>query len=251
MHCDMHVHTEFSCDSDADMEGYCITARQKKLEAVCFTDHVDYNRSDDGYGYYEPDRYFDRLEQVKAGSELRLLSGMEFSEPHLYDRQLEALSVYPYDFIIGSVHWVGDMFPCQEVRDKIAAADFYSLYWEEVRKAVERGGFDCLGHIDFPKRYYRELVYEDKEIVKIFEIMHRNHIILEINTSSLRKGLSETMPDKTLLQLYKQTGGEYVTIGSDAHREEDLGEGIEEAARLINELNLKQVIFQKRKMVLV
>jgi histidinol-phosphatase (PHP family) len=251
MNCDMHVHTEFSGDSDADMRKYCEIGKQKRIDVICFTDHVDFNKYDEGYGYYKPEQYFDSLEEVRKGMDLDLLSGIEFSEPHLYNEQLSLLAKYPYDFILGSVHWVGDMFPCQEVRDKITAGEFFSLYWKEVLRTVEQGGFDCLGHIDFPKRYYRELYFEEAQIIKIFETMHKQKIVLEINTSSLRKGLTTTMPDQALLELYKFTGGEFVTIGSDSHREEDLGEGIDDAKKLIRNLDLKQVIFRKRKRELV
>lgn len=247
----MHVHTEFSCDSDADMNKYYGIARQKKMDAVCFTDHVDYNENDYGYGYYNPVGYFEKLNIIKNSKDVEVLSGIEFSEPHLYNEQLQKLTKYPYDFIIGSIHWIGDMFPCLEVREKYSANDFYSLYWYEVLKTVKNGGFDCLGHIDFPKRYYKELVYDETIILKIFSAIIEQNIVLEINTSSLRKGLSTTMPDVTLLKLYKRCGGKYVTIGSDSHVENDLGAGIDCALKLMQNMDLKQVVFRKRKMEVV
>ena len=42
-------------------------------------------------------------------------------------------------------------------------------------------------------------------------------MVIEINTSSLRKGHSETMPGKELVEIYKECGGMYVTVGPDAH----------------------------------
>lgn len=178
-----------------------------------------------------------------------ICSGIEFSEPHLYNNKLQELSKYPYDYIIGSVHWIGDMFPCHEVREKYLAKEFYLLYWNEVLEMVRNGGFDCVGHIDFPKRYYGEIYYEEKVIKEIFKEMIDKNIILEINTSSLRKGIDESMLGKELLQLYIKCGGEYVTVGSDAHDIKDLGADFEKADNLIKELGLKQVIFKQRKMV--
>lgn len=43
---DMHVHTEFSCDSDAKMEDYIEKAKASGIGTICFTDHVDLNTSD-------------------------------------------------------------------------------------------------------------------------------------------------------------------------------------------------------------
>lgn len=48
---DLHIHTEFSCDSEADMQEYLINGIQQNMNAVCFTDHVDLNENDYGYNY--------------------------------------------------------------------------------------------------------------------------------------------------------------------------------------------------------
>lgn len=240
MRCDMHVHTEFSGDSEAKMQDYLEVAKEKQITCICFTDHVDYNKLDYGYGYYNPECYFEALNKVKimAGDSIRILSGIEFSEPHLYQKELVELKRFPYNFIIGSVHWIGDLFPCREVREKIPAKEFYRLYWNEVLATVKAGGFDCLGHIDFPKRYYHELVYEETVMTEIFSIMVQKGIVPEINTSSLRKGISTTMPDEDLLKIYYKCGGRSVTIGSDAHVTEDLAADFEYAESIIKNLGL-------------
>lgn len=50
---DLHIHTEFSCDSETDMQKYLINGIQQKMNAVCFTDHVHLNKNDYGYNYYD------------------------------------------------------------------------------------------------------------------------------------------------------------------------------------------------------
>lgn len=178
-----------------------------------------------------------------------MLAGIEFGEPHLYREHLEKLTTYPYDFVIGSIHWIGDMFPCQKVREQYSAKDFYTLYWQEVLKTVRAGGFDALGHIDFPKRYYGEIYYEETMMKEIFQTLLEKDLVMEVNTSSLRKGHEQTMPGKELLELYKACGGEYVTIGSDAHVVEDVGAGYEVAKRLLKEVALQEVMYRQRKRI--
>ena len=73
--------------------------------------------------------------------------------------------------------------------------------------------------------------------------------IIEINTSSLRKGHGETMPGKDLLQIYVDCGGRYVIIGSDAHVEQDVGADYEAAKSLAEGLGLRQVVYRERKRV--
>lgn len=55
---DMHIHTEFSCDSDAKMECYIEKAKTSGIETICFIDHVDLNTNDYGYNYYSADRFW-------------------------------------------------------------------------------------------------------------------------------------------------------------------------------------------------
>ena len=249
MYTDLHVHTEFSCDSEAKMERYAKEAIKKGLTTLCFTDHVDLNPNDYGYNYYAPDRYFEEYRKVKEKYEgkVQILSGIEFGEPHLYADKLKELSAYPYDYIIGSIHWIGDMFPCQKVREQYSAKEFYTLDWEEVLKTVKQGGFDALGHIDFPKRYYGEIYYQEAKLREIFKYLLDKEMVIEINTSSLRKGHSETMPGDELLALYKECGGCYVTIGSDAHEVQDVGADGETARELLCKYKLQEVVYEQRK----
>ncbi|MDO5157011.1 MAG: histidinol-phosphatase, partial [Eubacteriales bacterium] len=114
---------------------------------------------------------------------------------------------------------------------------------------VKQGGFDALGHIDFPKRYYGEIYYEEKMMNEIFKYLLDKDMIIEINTSSLRKGHDETMPGIDMLQIYKENGGKYITVGSDAHEEKDLAADNKIAKKHISDLGLQEVIYIGRKRV--
>lgn len=233
---DLHVHTLFSCDSKASMAEYCEIAIKQNIKYICFTDHVDYNKNDIGYGYYNPQAYFEEFNrtQDKYSGKITLLSGVEFSEPHVYKKEFEILSKLPYDFILGSIHyWIGDLFVSDLVIKGITLDEAFDKYWSEVNKAVSYGGFDSLAHIDFPKRYYKNITWNGDIIYDIFKIMVNNNISLEINTSSLRKGLSETMPNKEFINIYEKSGGVNITIGSDAHKTDELAKGYNEAIDLL------------------
>lgn len=143
------------------------------------------------------------------------------------------------------------MFPCQKVRERYIAKEFYALYWKEVLKTVQAGGFDALGHIDFPKRYYGEIYYTESIMNEIFRNLVEKDSVIEINTFSLRKGHEQTIPGKELLEIYKANGGKYVTIGSDAHVVEDIGADYAIAKSLVEEMGLKEVIYRQRKRQIV
>lgn len=76
---DLHIHTEFSCDSEADMEQYVKQAIERGMQALCFTDHVDLNPDDYGYNYYVPEKYFEKFNRVKKIIGIRLLCIPELS----------------------------------------------------------------------------------------------------------------------------------------------------------------------------
>lgn len=254
MRADLHIHTKYSCDSEAEIEQYIKQAIDLNMWMICFTDHVDFNKNDYGYNYYTPEKFFENYNYVKEkyNNQIKICAGIEFSEPHLYAEKLSQLSRnYPYDYIIGSVHWIENMFPCQKVREKYSAKEFYTLYWEEVLNTVKQGGFDSLGHIDFPKRYYGEIYYSEGKMNEIFKYLLDKNIVIEINTSSLRKGYSDTMPGDELLEIYKANGGQYVTIGSDAHETKDLGADIHIAKKLVEDLSLQEVVYEKRQRIII
>jgi len=248
--CDMHVHTKHSADSQAELESYCIQALRTGVGTLCFTDHVDSNPNDDGKGFYDPDAFFSAFLplQEKYRAKLTLLCGVEFAEPHLYRDKLAAFSKLPYDFILGSLHfWYRDMFPSQLVKAGVPAEVCYAHYWDAVLAAVKAGGFDALAHMDFPKRYYGRLIIDRDKLHEICDVMARNRICPEINTSTLRKNLAEPMPGVDILSIYKSCGGKYVTVGSDAHRPDDLAAGNAQARELIDYFGFEEIIFIQRK----
>jgi len=213
---------------------------------------VDHNPKDRRYGAYDAQAFFDEFHRVKQvyGTKLKLLAGIEFSEPHLYQAQLKSYNELPYDFILGSVHfWGDDMYPSIMIRTGISVEKCFEDYWPDVLKTVKSGGFDCLGHLDFPKRFYRQLSYSKEFLSEICTEMVRNGIILEVNTSSLRGGLGEAMPNADMLEIYKNCGGRYFTMGSDSHAAHDLYTFIEEAKRIPLELGLEEVYFEGRKII--
>lgn len=250
---DLHVHTHHSCDSSASIDDYCRKAIENDVKYICFTEHVDFNKADSGYGYYDANKFFDEFNAArhKYSHKLTLLCGIEFSEPHVYKKEFEMYRKLPYDFILGSIHyWIGDMFPSELVKNNIPADIVFEKYWEEVYKAVSYGGFDTLAHMDFPKRYYKKCIWNRAQISDIFKEMIKKDIALEINTSSLRKGLTESMPSKEFLNIYEGMGGEKVTIGADTHSPEELASGYEYADSLISG-KLRNTVYINRKPVYI
>lgn len=249
--CDSHIHTTFSPDGHQTMEEACARAAALGLNAVCFTEHQDF---DEAYrDFYKPEAYFAELARLRERYEgrLRILAGLEFEECHKHPAELEQAQKRPYDFILGSVHcWIGDLFASQVKGLGLPLERVYELYWAEVLKMVRHGGFDSVAHLDFPKRYLDDaLWYDPAALDEIFSEMRKRGLALEINTSSLRKGCAEAMPGEALLRRYRANGGQYVTLGSDAHYAADIYADVPQARDMAEGLGLKAVWFAARGMI--
>lgn len=85
----MHVHTNYSVDGNSTIEEYCQVALQKNISKICFTEHVDFNFYEYNRWKFNPKEYFKELEKIRSKyPDLELLSGIEFSEPHLFKKNL-------------------------------------------------------------------------------------------------------------------------------------------------------------------
>lgn len=252
MRTDLHIHTSLSSDSKADMMACCQAAVEAGLTHICFTEHMEHNPKDSGTGYYKREVYFDRLEAARArfGGQLNILSGLEYAEPHLYPEDFaQALAQGGYDMVLGSVHWIDNMAPYLPEEMTYSVETMFERYWAEMERTVELGGFQVLSHMDFPKRYCKKCVYEEKTILRILQKAVSRGIVMEINSSTFRQGLGESMPGEAFVALYQKAGGKLVSIGSDSHFEQHTGADVDKAAALAEKYGLLPCVFEQGKAV--
>lgn len=224
---DSHTHSlDFSGDAVSYMNEMCEKAIEKGLERICFTEHVDFDPHYDDSIPFDGEKYKRTIEEMREryGDRIEILKGIEVGEPHVYPREYEAvLRADDYDMVIASVHyvilpmglhWTGhngaDLFT-------YAVPRIYRRYYEDLLAVAKLGGFDVLGHFDYPKRYLKVDAEEDELMEAVLKATLQSGGILEINTSPLRKGCEETAPGKKILELYAKAGGRRLTLGSDAH----------------------------------
>lgn len=93
--------------------------------------------------------------------------------------------------------------------------------------------FDTLAHMTYPLRYIVgehgipvDMSKFSDKVDEILSLLVKNEKALEINTSGLRQKLGKTMPEEDVVRRFKQLGGEFVTVGSDAHYAKDIGAGV-------------------------
>ncbi len=259
---DYHVHSEFSVDCAVPMAASCRAAIAAGVTEIAFTDHVDHEPADLGFGYYRAEDCFRSIEAARAefGDRLTILAGAEVDfNQRIADQVERFLARHRYDFVIGSVHYGANgtiIFP--EYFAERTLDEVFVPYFEQVRLAVETGWFDTIGHLDLPKRYaprahraYDPLAYRDI-LAPIFAAMIRRGVAFEINTSGLRQAPKTSMPGPAIVRWYVEAGGELITTGTDSHAPQTVGAGIPKTLDMLELCGIQAIAaFSERRRRLV
>jgi histidinol-phosphatase (PHP family) len=262
---DYHTHTNFSADSDEPMENQVKAAIAAGLNQIAFTEHEDYNPDDMTAFFYKHEDYLKELNRCRGlyGDKIVLRTAIEISEPHRYPDQAKAvLGQYPWDFVLGSLHWLTPWINTFEPAFFTYRSNWresFRDYFAEMAELAQHGDFDVLAHIDYPSRYglnffgdeYDIAEYES-EIRQVLKILIERGKGTEINTSLLRRGRKDPNPPQAVINWYKEMGGEILTIGSDSHAAKDTGAHMHVALCMARTAGFTHIAtFEARKVKLV
>lgn len=255
---DMHVHTDNSFDGNHSIMYMCEKACEKNIKAVAFTDHVEADC------YYE--EHYDKVavqsyvDTVKArcafNGKLIVCSGIELGEACFEPEIAEKIiTERKYDFVAASIHNLRDEqdffffdyadYDCEAILDE---------YFDEELNLVEWGKFDSLAHLTYPLRYMQgehgiqiDMSRFKKKIDEILKLLAEKDKALEINTSGLFQKLRSTMPAEEVIKRYHELGGRLITIGSDSHYAQKVGNGIQRGMELAKRCGFSSVALFKNR----
>ena len=246
---DSHTHTKFSADSK--MLATDAIARAESLNlGLVFTEHFDEEL--EGNFKFNPAEYMNEYKNFR-GNKVRL--GVEVGMTKTA-REINKNFVASADFdqVIGSIHMLdGEDIYHKEFFDGKDKFSVYTNYFNVLAQEAAVQDFDVLGHIDY---ICRAATYSDtsidydtfkNEIDNVLKIVVEREKVLELNTRRLRHA-EIFMELKPVYESYKNFGGRYVTIGSDAHRAEVIGDHFDEALTFVEEIGLSVVTFRERKL---
>jgi histidinol-phosphatase (PHP family) len=167
---------------------------------------------------------------IKLAMEVDFIPGYE-------DWVRELAARYPWDYLIGSVHYVSPSWaidnPQQlsewKSRDPL---EVWTAYFERLTMAAESKLFDIIGHADLCKKF---CFYPKQDctplVTRFLEAAKRNNVAIELNTAGLRKDCKEIYPSESIVRLASQIGVP-LTFGSDAHAPNEVGMNWAEAMDL-------------------
>ncbi len=258
---DYHLHTNASSDSEAEAETMIERSIELGLNEIALTDHVDF---DDRYTYTDYSAYIPKFIELqeKYSDKIRISLGVEIGLDNKVKETVNEFALsFPFDFIIGSSHSVAkyDLYFDREKYFSLFKnkREAYGYYFSELIENIKTCRTFCVyGHMDFVNRYG---TYEDNSLSYFdysdlvdtaLKLLIQKGKGIEINTSGFRYGVGQTHPSLDFVKRYRELGGEIITVGSDAHRPEDIGKNFTEAYDMLKTAGFKYVsVFRYQKPV--
>ncbi|MDR2585420.1 MAG: histidinol-phosphatase HisJ family protein [Prevotellaceae bacterium] len=262
---DTHTHSDFSRDSITTVAQSVRAAISSRLTGISFTDHLDIGVPQGSVGdYFEIGDQQAAIQEcvLKYGTCLGIYAGVEVGlQKHCLNEIQKIISAHRFDIVIGSIHWVNHLDPyCGEYYVNKSIKEAYREYMEFYIDCIGNyNDFDVLGHYDYISRYspYKEktLLYRDfkDHFDTFFKIAIEKGKALELNTRSFlpRNGQPPPQFDPDVFKRYRELGGEMVTLGSNAHDTQRLGDNFELFAAKLKKCGLRYLThFKERKPVL-
>ena len=231
------------------LQPWAESARKQGLKQVAFTDHDRYHQGVN----------FDEIDKLRAANpDLKILAGIELDndpETGKAGRAWVEKNWDKLDFVLGSAHYLPpetEMFDQVTRKDEFAKRDLPAdcvTYIAELEGMIDRGGIDCLAHLDLIKihgvwqpegglvPYFRTLL----------ERIHRENLAIEISTAGWRKPVGEQYPHVDIIRAAQQLGIPF-TLASDAHSHAQLAEFYAPLAELLARLGIREVAaYEKHK----
>lgn len=263
---DSHVHSHWSPDSKQTFSEIYDAALKKGLQGLTITDHADLSVIEEENTFesiassvQEVQTFHDRYKD--AG--VQVFCGVELSE--YFDNVYHAkkiLEMAEYDAVIASVHWLRyrewDSFYSRVAFDDAFSEEllhgYLAAYFEQLLCVAEDADYDVLAHLTCPLRYingkYKRGITLDVHRAVIDEILRcviRRGKALEINTSGIGGMYESLMPDLPIIQRYYDLGGRQITLGSDAHTPERVGNAFAETIALLSKIGFSEYVhYEKR-----
>ena len=253
---DYHIHSSVSFDSDTPARSIAEAAAASGLREICFTDHWDYlPNPTDHHDLFSLEDYSTAYDSLSVEG-LKIRRGVEIglNEWNMSECR-ELLSVRDWDFVIGSVHYADGYDPYNaKYWDGKTVNEAYMRYLEKELECVRlHEDFDVLGHLTYVCKspnnpFHAPLPYgECQEIAdEIMRILVRKGKGIEVNTSGVDRGV-DLLPSLDYVRRFRELGGEIITVGSDSHNAERVGQYCSETIAQIKDIFGYVCTFEKRK----
>ena len=212
------------------------------LTEIGFSEHNPMLRDDwDDWHMFQADldMYVEKVQRARRDHpQLTIKLAMEVDFIPGHEDWIKKLAArYPWDYLIGGVHYVSDSWDLDNPK-KLSewkhrdAFEVWTAYFERLTMAAESGLFEIIAHADLCKKF---CFYPKQDCMPLFrkflEAAQRHGLAMELNTAGMRKDCKEIYPSPQIVQLAAQIGVP-ITFASDAHAPNEVGMNFAEAVSL-------------------
>lgn len=256
MRFDCHMHTPFCGHAMGTPMEFLRQAKRKGISLMTFTCHVPFDHEDFGgptirMPMSDFERYLAWVNQAREmgqGMGIHVLCGIEaevFPVPGIQEAIAGFLSSQNLDFILGSLH---HQLPAYRkylaAKNRSQDAAIIEGYFDELSQAAASGLFHSLAHPDVIRTYGTVRPFEPKNyetVIRRFLLAcAENGTCIEVNTSGLTKGVFKLHPDPLILE-WAQEMNVSLTLGSDAHKPQSVGQFFDQTLKLLESTGFKKV----------
>ncbi|HEY1174443.1 MAG TPA: histidinol-phosphatase HisJ family protein [Verrucomicrobiae bacterium] len=254
---DYHMHTPLCRHAVGEPVDYAARALAVGLDEIGFSDHSPMARDDFDDWRMRIDQLDEYVEKVRKAQRdypqltIRLSLEVDYLPGH-EDWIRDLTARHPWDYLIGSVHYVSDSWDVDNPyklsqwknRDPF---EVWSVYFDRLTMAAESSLFEIIGHPDLPKKFGHRPQQDCTPLFKRFlAAAKKTGTAFELNTAGLRKDCREIYPSRSFLELAIAEGVP-ITFGADAHKPEEVGADFEAAISLARSVGYTQTLrFEKR-----
>ena len=250
---DYHLHSTHSADGEASVAEMCEAAIEWGLSEIGFAEHLDFDRDDPMYGYFDDGAYTASIAEARETYAGRLVirKGLEFDFRCAYGTEVgEVLAAWDFDYLIGSVHSAAGHHIWRLSREAPPDLDVRGLladYFAEVEALAASGWCHVIGHFDYVFKQLPSLVAAQRDpwywrqVEGILKRCIAGGVAIEINMHHVMDRGWGLAADAEILNRYRALGGRLVTVGSDAHRPSGVGHGFVRAEAALREAGFVEV----------
>lgn len=254
-----HCHTKYCGHGEGEVAQYVDAAADAGLSLLAITEHFPLSAA------FDPEEYLSvtpakmpvyetalakeiaRAADVYPG--LEIVPGLEMDYlGQDEDRDLSSVDFSKYKFILGSVHFV-DKWAFDDPAERDAwlepgAADRIWRRYIELwctAAADKTLPYDCLAHPDLAKKFGHYPTFDlAPEYARMAEAARAGERMVEVNTSGAYYDCKDTFPTLDLLREFCRAGVP-CTVGTDAHKPQNVARDIRQAYSKMSEAGYKKV----------
>ncbi len=184
---------------------------------------------------------FVRSTPLRLGIEMDFVPGRE-------DRIDSVLDSHDFDYVVGSVHFLGEGAvddPDFDVWSRDGDPDrLWRRYFETIAEAARSGLYDILAHPDLVKywgdgrpRPQRDVRYHYEPAI---EAIAETRIAVEVSSAGWRKPVGEQYPSDVFAEMCVDAGAAFA-LSSDAHVAEDVGRDYDRAVEAMRGWGIEEI----------